>query len=33
MEFDMGHVVAQGKRLSAWKPMQKVGSAVVLHLG
>ena len=33
MEFDMSHVVAEGKRLSAWKPMQKVGSTVVLRLG
>ena len=33
MEFNMGHVVAEGKRLSALKSMQKVGSAVVLRLG
>ena len=33
MEFNMGHVVAEGKRLSALKSMQNVGSAVVLRLG
>ena len=33
MEFDMGHVVTEGKSLSEQKPIQNVGSAVVLRFG